>query len=620
MFVAAQLLPPSLILLLAGTTLSADGYVPLPSLQPLHDDNAEVEILYLEAVKSVLATQNDLRCSILIFSEAAGALTTAMNGFRSLHVPLGLSVFQVGMDDTNGTQTHLSEMVNEALQLRRESWCATVVLVSDDLAFLAAFAESSLSEELVVPSSHLLALTRLPLRLLQENKSVHTAFSTMNAVLGILSEERKRFRRRPTLAIATEAFHAKEVQNKGSARKDYTTDYLAEGLNFKYRYNHIPDGTFGSRQDDGSWSGLIGAVARKEADFSLGPFSLSPSRAEVVDFTSLVLVQYYLILGGRGPPTVDPWGFIFPLGYFVWASIITALVLLPFVMLFMSACAATSVFSPGRYTWAGSFFEMIRVLLQQDNWIPSDAWWWRRLAVGGWMLASLVLVKSYAGNLMSVLAVRYTQQPYQSLQDVVRDPSVTMIWQTNTSNVQFIRSAKTGIYSKVGEAERSGRTKFEPLINIYQSMDTLVRRRDHVLIDMELLIMVMVGLDFTFHGRCDFYKSRERFLPVMLSMIGQKNSPLVPALSRRIMSMTEAGLYTHFTSAVIGNSTACASSPTKITVSTTLSVINLWGMFVVLVAGYVVSFLVLVLEVLVGRCRVPNVLICDVRTETPPLN
>lgn len=55
------------------------------------------------------------------------------------------------------------------------------------------------------------------------------------------------------------------------------------------------------------------------------------------------------------------------------------------------------------------------------------------------MLTSLVLVKSYAGNLMSVLAVRYTQQPYQSLEDVVRDPSVTMIWQTNTSNVQFIR-------------------------------------------------------------------------------------------------------------------------------------------------------------------------------------
>lgn len=59
--------------------------------------------------------------------------------------------------------------------------------------------------------------------------------------------------------------------------------------------------------------------------------------------------------------------------------------------------------------------------------------------MSGWMLTALVLIKSYAGNLMSVLTVRYVQQPYQSLSDVVRDPSVTMIWQTNTSNVQFIR-------------------------------------------------------------------------------------------------------------------------------------------------------------------------------------
>lgn len=41
----------------------------------------------------------------------------SFQGFRSLHVPLGLSVFQVEMGDINGTQTHLSEMVNEALQV-----------------------------------------------------------------------------------------------------------------------------------------------------------------------------------------------------------------------------------------------------------------------------------------------------------------------------------------------------------------------------------------------------------------------------------------------------------------------------------------------------------------------
>lgn len=40
-----------------------------------------------------------------------------------------------------------------------------------------------------------------------------------------------RFRRQPTLAIATEAFHAKETQNKGAAKT--AAAYLAEGVNFK---------------------------------------------------------------------------------------------------------------------------------------------------------------------------------------------------------------------------------------------------------------------------------------------------------------------------------------------------------------------------------------------------
>lgn len=65
--------------------------------------------------------------------------------------------------------------------------------------------------------------------------------------------------------------------------------------------------------------------------------------------------------------------------------------------------------------------------------------WWRRLVVAGWMLAALVLVRSYAGNLMSVLAVRHVRQPFQRLRDVLDDPAVVMIWQTNTSNVEYFR-------------------------------------------------------------------------------------------------------------------------------------------------------------------------------------
>lgn len=65
--------------------------------------------------------------------------------------------------------------------------------------------------------------------------------------------------------------------------------------------------------------------------------------------------------------------------------------------------------------------------------------WWERLVLGLWMLITLVLTKSYAGNLMSLLAVRYIPQPFQTPSDVINDPHVSMIWQKYSSNEQFLR-------------------------------------------------------------------------------------------------------------------------------------------------------------------------------------
>ena len=56
-----------------------------------------------------------------------------------------------------------------------------------------------------------------------------------------------------------------------------------------------------------------------------------------------------------------------------------------------------------------------------------------------WLLVALVLVRSYASNLMSVMAVRYIQQPYQSLRNILDDPNVIMIWQADSSRVQYYR-------------------------------------------------------------------------------------------------------------------------------------------------------------------------------------
>lgn len=65
--------------------------------------------------------------------------------------------------------------------------------------------------------------------------------------------------------------------------------------------------------------------------------------------------------------------------------------------------------------------------------------WWESVIIASWMITTVVLTKSYSSNLMSTLAVRYIPQSYKTLQDVVDDPSVTMVWETNNAYVQYFR-------------------------------------------------------------------------------------------------------------------------------------------------------------------------------------
>ncbi|XP_069943811.1 probable glutamate receptor [Cherax quadricarinatus] len=588
-----------------------------------------------QVIRAVLGEESDSRCAVFFFADGSPSTTYVLRETIYPWSPWGVAVFEVTSNIRNANETlvQLITVVAKARRLRRESWCTTVMVMSDDPVFLAVLVEWSLKNFLVW-STRLLVVTRLSLLHLHH---LHEAFSVTNSMLLVVNDGSKMFSmytylpyslpsdnaillatwspqrgltlatnlplfpdkftrllRRPTLRVATSTFHTKEVGKVHSdwRHQDHMLDYLAQGINFTYIYVIPTDGTFGSKQKDGAWTGMVGMVVRREADFALEPFGFSESRSEVVDFTWPVIIQYCRILSSRGRPMVDPWGFLLPLELPVWAATLGALMMLPAAMLLLSTCFS---FKTNQHTWVKDIFDLTRIILQQDyrTWALA---WWKRLIIGGWVIMALVLSKSYGGNLMSSLAVRHIQQPYQSIRDVLDDPSVTMLWQTNSANVQYFHSVESGIFREVADSEIKGRITYKLLSEFPQAINTLVRRGDHVLMDLEIVITVFIGQYFTNTGRCDFYSSRERFLPMVFCMIGQKNSPLVPALSKRMISLTEAGLYDLWFKYVVPNATSCVYSPNKITVSSSLSLTNLWGMFVILLIGHTVAVLVLCME------------------------
>nr|XP_053636400.1 glutamate receptor-like [Cherax quadricarinatus] len=364
----------------------------------------------------------------------------------------------------------------------------------------------------------------------------------------------------------------------------------------RYSYVRPPDGVWGVRLSNGSWTGMMGMVVREEVSIGAGPFMLDRWRAEAVDYTVPMLLDYWRYLAGRGLPKVDPWGFLFPLAPLVWATILGMFVMLAAVVFLMYSCGFLK--GDDHNYWLHVTFGYIRILLQQDTTLPIY-WLWERVVLMVWMMVTLVLTRSYSGNLMALLAVRHIPQPYKTLRDVVDDPSVTVIWEKDSATVPFLKTAKSGIYREIADAEKIGRLIYLPHRQYPETIDTLVRRGDHVITGDHNGFKSTIAQDFTKTGKCSFYESKEEFMQVILSMVSQQDSPLVPALNKRMMSMTEAGLFFQWLIAEEPNSTVCDHVPTKITVNEALSLSNLWGMFVIFLVGHLTSLSVFCLELLI---------------------
>nr|XP_053636398.1 glutamate receptor ionotropic, delta-2-like [Cherax quadricarinatus] len=607
--------------------------------------------LVTQVVEAVLTSTQHGSYSVIFITDGTTSPSTIFMIIDHLRFPEGVGISEVVINGSDFKQRdeHLSLLVGNVKMLRKLSSYTTVVVISDEATFLAAFVKWSVKGRLMVWSTRLLILTHSRLMELQD---LHTTLSNLNSMLVIINDDTtnikcsvyvqlpysprgsqvvqvaswtprrgllftshlplfpekfSKFQHRPNLLVAIEKspfdrlvsvndpFSAvPRFQFQGSMVK--VMDYLCEALNFTYSFLRPPDGVFGVRLSNASWTGMLGMMVREEVSIAAGPFMIDTYRAEVVDFTVPIFIDYWRILASRGLPKVDPWGFLFPLAPLVWAIILGMLVVLAAAVFLMYAFG--SVRNGYQNYWVEVAFGYVRILLQQDTTLPI-IWLWERLLLLVWMMVTLVLTRSYSGNLMALLAVRHIPQPYQTLRQVLDDPSVTIIWEQGSATISYMKLAKSGVFRELAESEKIGRLIYVPTSEFQEIIDTLVRRGDHVFINVHSGLKSSIAQDFTKTGKCSFYESKEEFLMAIYVMIGQKNSPLLPFINKRIMSMTEAGLFFQWLIAEEPNSTVCDHVSNKITVNEALSLSNLWGMLVILLVGDITSLFVLFLEHLI---------------------
>ncbi|XP_076044708.1 uncharacterized protein LOC143027321 [Oratosquilla oratoria] len=467
-------------------------------------------------------------------------------------------------------------------------------------------------------------------------------------------------------------------------------DALAQALNFKYELYRPADGAWGAPQPDGDWNGMIGMVKRNEADLALGPFGLTYSRSQVVEFSQPILIDYYRILVKRGQPETDPWGFFQPLGYYVWTgtlaslfivtlfTIIGVLVLerkvlgfsraeknkamtcfrifwdqfsvliqqiwydITYVMYGIAWCSMYSMlwYDMERHgmvrhgmvcygmiwydkIWFGmvcygmaccgmvwlevkSHYSSLKAKVLDDRSTSTETSLMRpytllttRMLTALWLLAVLVIMRSYSGALTSLLAVKYVPIRIDTLQELIDDKPFKLIFEASTALTEYLGKAKAGIYGELARVDREeGRSSYLKTTKLFDAAFVDVREGEHALLVEETTCMKITSDDFSKIGKCDFYIAKEAYWPLIFCMIGRKELTFMGTINAKIQALVEHDLYGNWLSQELPNATACLSAPTKVTVTEAYNMTGLWGIFVVLGVGLSFAAGVFLLELL----------------------
>ncbi|XP_068202882.1 glutamate receptor ionotropic, delta-2-like [Palaemon carinicauda] len=225
---------------------------------------------------------------------------------------------------------------------------------------------------------------------------------------------------------------------------------LASTLNFTFHIVTPEDGSWGLPQADGSVTGMIGMVARREADVALSVIGVNELRARVIDYTDYYY-QGTLGIFSRAPKEKNrALAVLAPFTLEVWMYIITSILLVGPLLRLLSETSYRLLQTVPSASLQGFSFNLFRNFVVQGNQIAS-AHWPERLIFYFWYLFCLILSALYSGMLIAVLAIPAFETPINALEELPKavQNGFTLGVMKDSTNEMIFKEAKEGIYKEV---------------------------------------------------------------------------------------------------------------------------------------------------------------------------
>ena len=302
---------------------------------------------------------------------------------------------------------------------------------------------------------------------------------------------------------------------------------LAERLNFSVELRQHPRRVWGSRDDSGTWEGLLGSVVHDEADMAIGGTSVTSARAGAVDFLrEFALVRSVFVT--RRPPPLPVYRTVFaPLSAPLWALIVLSLLLVAGVAALQRQC---------RYDLA--LLDVFQIILGQGLcWEATTIS--GKIFTGTWMLAALVLACVYTSKLTSFLVNGAPGRPVETVEQLIASPYQLAVSPHNKVFLEWLSESEDPAFNILRR-----KLVIEPDINDTLRMSSEGYQRAHVFEDdfFQYVLSWMITMQNGSLRREDIIVSRDSFMPTALAIPVQKNAPYRRHMDRVILRLTAAGL------------------------------------------------------------------------------
>ena len=220
-------------------------------------------------------------------------------------------------------------------------------------------------------------------------------------------------------------------------RSSQTLSPLKQEYQFETEIYEVADKKYGS-PINGTWNGLVADIVNNKADFAMAAMTITPARANYVDFTSRFdNFAVSLIMQKDGRHNYKLFSFMDPFSLTVWLSITISFSVVSCLLYVLNRISPKRMKGPRYHDTSlhGTFWFVFSAFVQQstDMYLVTLS---SQCVTGCWWLFTLIIISNYTAKLASAMTVKNLVQPVQTIEalSMQKDIKYGTVFDSSTYN------------------------------------------------------------------------------------------------------------------------------------------------------------------------------------------